>query len=1138
MYARTSAFLVAFVLLTAVAAAVQSETGRVTGAVNDQAGLVVPGATITLTSTNTGALRTTMSDGNGRYLFANVPAGPYALVVELSGFATQRRDNIVVTVGGTVDVNTRLQVAATAETVTVVAESAVINLSNPEVATTIRQEQIRELPTLTRNVYDLVAIAGNVQTAPETTIDVEPRGAGFNINGQRASSTNILLDGAANNDEFQADVGQEIPLDSVQEFSVITNNFSAQYGRATGGIVNAITKSGANNFAGSVYEYFRNDALATNTPDNRANNIEKGKFTRHQPGYSIGGPVVRDKLFFFSGFEYIRVRSIDTELSWIPTPELLAATAAATRNFFNTYGQGATINGPTLTRADVSAIVGTGAGAFNSLPANLPVFGRVAKSLPIDAGGGDPQDNYQFVGRMDWNVAGNANAYVRYAYQNRETQPGTVVSSPYSGFDTGETKNNHNILGSFTRVFATNFTGQSKVVFNRLVTEQPVNGPNVPTLFMNTGSAVRLQGQRIAFPGYGPWSPGTAIPFGGPQQFIQLYQDQTMLVGAHDVRFGGSYVHLNDDRTFGAYSNSTEFLNTTSNALVSLNNLVSGQLARFQTAINPHGMPGGTYVTPVDLPSFTSFNRYDEFALYVQDNWNFTNRLTINLGLRYEYFGPQKKSEPKFDSNFYYGADDASVNSSTGQEMVAAVRAGEVLESRNSPTGTLWKSDWDNLAPRVGFAYDLTGDGRTSLRGGYGVSYERNFGNVTFNVLFNPPEYLVATIDAPTDVPTQPIFTDLAGPFGGVAGVTKTIPPGSLRHVDQNIETAYAHQYGVSLQRQLAENLAASVEYNGTSGRKLYDLADVNKRGAELIFEGTGDPAARPNPSFGAFNTRGNRGQSQYHGVTLGFDARALGSSGVALTTKYTLSSAKDNLSNTFSEGINGQVNLGYLDPFNCSSDNNDCGPMLDYGYAEFDVRHRLSMSTIWNIPFLRDDTGLKGSLLGGWAVNWIMTARSGYPFTLYDCTNGVSQCMRVLDPGNRLSRNVSSGTPTGNPNEFILLDYAPVLGTVGSYVNPRTGDSDWGPYPDSMTRRDDFRGPGAWFLDMALQKRFRIGGNKAATFRFEVYNLFDHANMYVLAETVDASSFAALTGRRGAPGDPGDSNDNRRMQLGFRFEF
>jgi hypothetical protein len=1135
MHPCRSSVAAALILLVATLAAAQTETGRVTGIVFDPQGAVVPGATITLTSTANGAVRTTISDGSGRYVFANVPPGPYTLMVELSGFATQRQD-VTVTVGGALDVNNRLQLAATAEAVTVVAESSFVNLSNPEVATTIRQDQIRDLPTLTRNVYDLVAIAGNVVASPETTIDVDTRGAGFNVNGARSAGNNILLDGAANNDEFTADVGQEVPLDSIQEFAVVTNNFSAQYGRASGGIINAITKSGANRFSGSAYEYFRSEKLATNTPDNRANDIEKGKFSRHQPGYSLGGPIVRDKLFFFSSFEGIRVRSFDTQFSWVPTPEFIGAMAPAARTFFETYGKGAQINGPILTRADVSAIVGSGAGAFNSLPANLPVFGRVAKSLPIDAGGGDPQNNYQFVERVDWNAAGNTNAYFRYAYQNQKKQPGTVVSSPYAGYDTGETNNNHNLLGSFTRVFSSTLTAQSKLVYNRLRNEQPLNGPNVPTLFMNTGAAVRLQGQRIAFPGYGPWSPGNAIPFGGPQAFTQFYQDQTWLRGAHDIRFGGSYVHMNDDRTFGAYANSTEFLNTTANALISLNNLALGQLARFQTAINPHGFPGGAYVTPVELPSFTSHNKYNEFALYAQDNWNMTDRLTVNLGVRYEYFGPQKKSEPKFDSNFYYADPNASVNTSAPRDIIAAVRGGDVLASNKSPTGTLWKPDKNNFAPRFGFAYDLTGDGRTSFRGGYGISYERNFGNVTFNVLFNPPEYLVATIDAPQDVPVAPIVTDLAGPFGGVAGVRKTIPAGSLRHVDQNIETAYVHQYGLSLQRQLTRTIAGSIEYNGSSGRNLYDLADVNKRGAPLVYEGVGTATSRPNPSFGAFNTRGNRGRSQYHGVTFGFDAREFGATGLGLTSKYTLSKAHDNLSTTFSEGINSFTgNLGYLDPFNCDSEN--CGPMLDWGYAEFDVRHRYSMSTIWNIPFLRDATGVKGSLLGGWSVNWILTARSGYPFSLYDCTNGLAVCMRALAPGN-FSRNTGKGTATGNPNEFVLLDYAPILPLAGTYVHPLTRNNDFGPYPSNMTRRDAFRGPGAWFVDMALQKRFRVGGTKSAAFRLEIYNLFDHANMYVLGETVDVSSFGALTGRRGAPGDPGDTNDNRRAQVAFRFDF
>jgi hypothetical protein len=612
------------------------------------------------------------------------------------------------------------------------------------------------------------------------------------------------------------------------------------------------------------------------------------------------------------------------------------------------------------------------------------------------------------------------------------------------------------------------------------------------------------------------------------------------LRGAHDVRFGGSFVNIRDDRTFGAYMNSVEALNTTSNALISLNNLVQGQIARFQTAINPRGFPGGTYVTPVELPSFTSFNRYNEYALYAQDNWRVTNRVTVNLGLRYEYYGPQKKSRPKFDSNFYYADPDASANHTAPLELIRAIRAGQVLESNQSPVGALWRPDKNNFAPRLGFAWDVTGDGTTSVRGGYGVSYERNFGNVTYNVLFNPPDYLVATIEAPLDVPTVSIAADLAGPFGGVAGVTKIIPAGSLRHVDQNIETAYVHQWGASLQRQLTTGIGASVEYNATAGRKLYDLADTNKRGAPLVYEGTGTGNTRPNPAYAAFNTRGNRGRSLYHGVTLAGDVRGLGDTGLALTSRYTLGNAKDNLSSTFSEGGNGFFNLGYLDPFNCESDGNDCGPMLDWGYAEFDVRQRFNMSAIWNLPFLRDDTSLDGSLLGGWSLNWLFTARSGFPFSIYDCSNARAVCMRTLAPDS-FDRSVGSGTATGNPNEYNLLDLTSVAPLAGTYVHPLTGDNDWGPYPSNMTRRNEFRGPGAWFMDFALAKRFRLGGDNMGVFRLEVYNLFEHANMYVLPETADASSSAFIAGRKSQPGnvtDSGSPDANRRIQLGFRYEF
>jgi hypothetical protein len=374
-------------------------------------------------------------------------------------------------------------------------------------------------------------------------------------------------------------------------------------------------------------------------------------------------------------------------------------------------------------------------------------------------------------------------------------------------------------------------------------------------------------------------------------------------------------------------------------------------------------------------------------------------------------------------------------------------------------------------------------------------------------------------------VPSQSIALDLAGPFGGIAGVKKTIPSGSLRHIDQNIATAYTHQYGASIQRQLRTDVSASIEYNGSSGRNLYDLSDINRRGAALIYEGVGTAASRPNPLYAAFNTRGNRGQSQYHGVTFSLDERKIGDTGLALTSKYTLSRAKDNLSTTFSSDSNNTNptgSTGYLDAFN---------PMLDYGYSSNDVRHRLNISAIWNLPFLRDGTGVKQTMLGGWSVNLIFTARSGYPFTVYDCTNVTfagSPCIRAIDSAS-ISKDATGSTATGNPNEYTLLNLAPILGAGGSYINPLTGNSDFGPYPSNMTARNAFRGPGGWFLDLGLSKRFRFGNNKAVQARFETFDLFNHANMFVHTDSTDISSFSTITGYR---------YGNRRAQLGIKLEF
>jgi len=1114
-------FAVALVALAAPfgPAWAQIETGRISGTVADAQGGVVPGVTVTAKSVNTGVSRDTVSDTNGGYLFANVNADTYEVTFMLTGFKTAAR-RVTVSVGATAAVDVKLEVGGLTEQVSVIAVPETIDTRTGEFKTTISARQLSELPTLTRNPYDLVALSGNVKEANSdegALVGGEQggRGTGFSINGARTASTNIMLDGGDNNYLFTAGIGQEIPLDAVQEFSVITNNFSAQYGRASGGIVNLVTKSGTNRVTGTGYEFFRNEKLASNSPDNIANNKEKDTFKRSQLGYSVGGPIVKDRVHFFSSLEYIGIRSQTTMNSWVLTPEFLAQAPATVKNYFASYGSGAVINGPILSRADVTSKLNIGAGAFNNLPAGLPVFGRADILIPTDGGGGFPQNNYQTVNKVDFSVNNKTQANVIFALQRVDAFVGTQSQSPYPQYNSGSAERKYNVNASTTRVWSNNFTSQSKLVWNKLTEEQPVDRVPEPRLAMNPSGPVRIDGYRIAFPGYLPFNPGNDIPSGGPQQLTQFYQDQTWLKGAHDIRFGGSYVHIADDHTFSAYSNAIEALSSSNNATTSMNNLAVGQIARFQKAINPKGFPGGTYVTPVDFPSFLSKNRYSEYAFYANDNWSVGNRVKLNLGMRYEYFGPQTKSDPKYDSNFYWGDPNLNIETATPQQIIDSVRTGSAQPSNTSPVGGLWNPDKNNFAPRLGFAWDVFGDGRTAVRGGYGMAYERNFGNVTYNVLFNPPLYLVATIDN-TDLPggVQQIYTDNAGPFGGVAGVTKTIPTGSLRHVDQNIKTAYSHIYGVSVTKDIAGLLTGSIEYNGSSGRNLYDLSDVNRRGMPLVYEGVGTATTRPNSQYTAFNTRGNRGRSQYHGVVFSADSRQFGDTGLALTSKYTVSNAKDNLSGTFSDADNnGYFNLGYLDPFD---------PMLDYGHAGFDVRHRFSASAIWSVPF-----GGSNPWLGGWQVNALFTARSGYPFSVFDCTNALDLCIRALDPTG-IERTVNESTATGNPNEYDLLDISGLAPYAGSYVNPLTGTSDYGPYPASMTKRNDFYGPGAWNVDFIIGKRFRFG-NKAALLRLEAYNLFNHANMYAHTDIAQIDSVTSITGAK---------DDFRRMQLGFKFEF
>jgi outer membrane receptor protein involved in Fe transport len=1118
----------------------QTETGQIVGTVTDPTGAVVPKAKVTITNLGTAAERTATTNDSGGFVVTNLLPAIYKVTVEASGFAKTER-TVQVTVGSRIGLDIALAVGTATQVVEVVGAAGVaINTETQTLGVVIDSKRITELPTLTRNPYDLVGTAGNVSSAQDAGL--QKRGAGFNINGLRAAGTNVLLDGASNNDEFIAAVGQQIPLDAVQEFSVLTNNFTAEYGRASAGVVNVATKSGTNDFHGSAYEFNRVSDFASNTFDNNALGIKKPVFVRNQFGYSLGGPVVKDKLFFFQSTEWARVRSSSPTIVYIPTPQLLAASNANTQNFF----AGATVrsNAVSLGAFSRNQLIGLGqdpcaggatTGPCKSFNPNTPMFQKLQYSVPSDSGGGSPQNSYDLVGRVDWIISHNTQLYGRYALESQDFPAGSNVNSVFAGFDTGEQTKKNNFLLSLVHTFSPRVTSQSKIVFNRLNDSQPLGAAPVgPTLYMFSNVPSTLTGNFINFPGYTPFSPGNAIPFGGPQNFLQAYQDINYTKGKHAFRFGGNYVYIRDNRTFGAYEEAVETLST-SNFGQAMDRFFNGVIRQFQVAVDPQGKlpcdnfrdpktvnPNCSITLPASPPVFSRSNRYHEFGAYAQDSWRISPRFTLNLGVRWDYFGVQHNKNPLLDSNYY----DAAAG-----DIFHSVRQGNISIARLSNVGGLWAKNYHNFAPRLGFAWDVFGNGKTSLRGGYGIGYERNFGNVTFNVIQNPPAYLVVSLIAPTDIPSLPITSNNFGPLAGTSG-TQGLPKASMRNVNPHIPTAYAHFYSLSLEREVVKNLIVAVDYSGSKGVNLYSLENPNRTGSGNVYLGdpiSGGLTRLRNTQVTNINRRGGNGLSLYNGLNARVDVRNIANSGITLRSNYTYAHAFDNLSSTFSESANNN-NLGLLDPFD---------PKLDRGSADFDVRHRVAVSGTWDLPFARHTTGLVNRVFHGWTVSSIYSAHTGLPFTVFDCTNAFAVCPRAMVPGTRPSKAGVTNVPTGTPNTFNYIDFSKIA-FDSTYANSIAGISDFGPFPTSMLPRNYFRGPGAWNLDFAVYKNTKISERFSLQLRAEAYNLPNHSNLYFVPSDNDISSVNLVEAKKGVhpPAIPSVADDRRNLQLAVKLLF
>ena len=1057
----------------------QAETGQIIGTVQDASGAVVPNVTIAAKNVATGAQRTSATNTAGLYVLPNLSPGDWEITISANGFATQKK-RVTIDVGAKISLDAKMEVGQTSTTVEVNAGVVQVNTETQTITNTISNRQVTELPSLTRNPYDFVGTVPNVSGDGNSN-----RGTGYAIDGLRSSSTNVMLDGVANNDEYTATVGQPVPLDSVQEYSVTTGTFSAEFGRASGGVVNVITKSGTNAFHGSAYEFNRLSALASNSFYNNANDLTKGIFTRNNFGYSVGGPIMKNKLFFFQNTEWTRIRSYANEVAMVPTTQLIAAANANTQGFFSAYGalrSGlTTLATYTKTQLGNPCNGGSATGPCAALPGSTPMFNEVAYQTPADSGGGSPQNTYDIVGNVDYNLSEKTQMSFRYALYSESDFAGTVNTSPYKGYETGQTNVDNHVTYSLTRTFSPTLVSQTRLSFNRLNNQQPLGGAPVgPTLYMNSGATVRIGPATIAFPGYSEYSPGNAIPFGGPQNFAILGEDLTKVIGRHNLRFGGQATYMQDNRTFGAYEEAVEALGT--NTGNSLDGFLNGQLHSFQAAVDPQGQyPGGKINLPVGPPNFSRSNRYNEFALYAQDNFKATSRLTLNFGLRWEYFGVQHNKDPKLDANIVLGSGD----------IFHQIQGAVVDPTPSNPNGGLWHKDFKDFSPRIGFAYALTGDGKTSLRGGYGIGYERNFGNVTFNIIQNPPNYAVISLIAGSDLPQIPVNANNAGPLSGTSG-SKVLPAVSLRGVDPNIKTAYAHLLSLSLERQIGGNVLASLGYSGSRGERAYSIDHYNLNGYGTEYLGTACTSslclARLNTQYSNINMRSGGGNSDYNALLGELTFKDIAHSGVTMKAGYTWSHALDNLSSTFSDGLQGNYQLGFMDPF---------APGLDHASSDFDARQRLSISGIWAVPLFKGSS-LRDKLLGGWELAPIFTAGTGNPYTIYDCTNAYAYCPRAQQVSATPPMGVTNVPTPGSPDNYQYYQFNNFATGDLSWFNPKVGISDVGPFPNNITGRNAFRAPGSFNIDLGLYKNTRLTEKASLQLRLELYNALNHANFFV----------------------------------------
>jgi hypothetical protein len=1072
------AILVTVITATSAAPALaQFETSSLLGTVRDQSGAPVPDAVVTLTNTETGVSQMKPTDAGGSFEFFTVRIGTYLVTAEKPGFSVALADNLQVTVGTRQRVDLTLQIGQLTERVEVTAATTRLETDTSQRGQVISGDQIRAMALNGREYSSLALLSTGVRLSTVGTGGLTPREGSFNVNGLRSTFNNFLIDGVDNNAYGTSNQGfsnqvMQPPPDAVAEFKVVTNNLSAEYGRSAGATINVAYASGTNRFRGSGWEFVRDTRLNARDYFLPASG-EKPPLERHQFGGVFGGPIVVNRAFFFADYEGFRQTRGLAATSTIPTADQRQGVfTVPVRNPLTgeVYGPGTPVPMTAFARK-----------VLTELPA--PTNGQSGNNYVILQEFENVTD--KFGSKVDMTFAPGLTAFGRFGYRDVDIEDQAPIPLPSGGDSNGQTYvTNKQLAGG-----ATYIPSSSSLLEMRFGWSQTRAGKN--PLALGTASALdeyaisglpsdpRVSGGLLSqlITGYSNLGRQATNP---QWQYPTVYNPKvnyTWVVARHSLKTGYEFQHIQTEvqdvnPLYGRDEYAGQFTRpagAAANNVYNLADFMLGLRSRF----------GISNLLVANL-------RQNMHFAYLQDDLRVNDRLTVNLGVRYEYTTPWVERD-NIMSNF----------DPTTRQMVIA-RNGSV-EDRATV-----RPDRNNIGPRLGFAF--TPVTRTVLRGGYGIGYVHFHRAGGANVLpINGPQVINAVVNQ-TD-PLDPAFrrTEQGYPVGLTDSSRFNPLAANVTYMPRDYHSSRVQSWYVSVQRELGTNMLVDVAYVGNRADDMLLFANFNQARPNNAAGTIPLQARRPIPEFADITYSFNGGKSRYHALQAKFDWRMR--SGLSLLSSLTLSQTKDNGAGSLEGGSSASTG-------NFPAPQNFYDLDADFGISPYHQPYTSTTSFVWNLPFT-------GAFAGGWRVSGINTLSTGEYVTFsYNPAAAfqVSGIQQDFRGANNYRPNIV-GDPLVPKNQRTVQNWF----NRDAVVIPTDPSQPFGNAP-----RNSVRAPLFWQVDMAVAKRVPLGGSSSVELRAEFFNLFNRANFRAPNANRSAGGFGTIT----------QTYDPRQVQLGVKVAF